>query len=188
MAISDAETIKIVRELLDDGVTEYTLRIDGGPRAMMWNTKGKFTIEIMTAGAFDISEARVMILGLNRLIELGNHLDVESETINKTDVERLLDNLTDGEIAMATKAKKVKDKKVAAKAAKKTAAKGGEKAPRESAAAMFTDLIMAGTLTDDKIFEKVQAKFGLSDDKRKYVAWYRNKLTKDGKKPPAAKA
>jgi hypothetical protein len=187
MADSNPETIKIVRELLDGGTTEYTLRIDGGPRAMMWDQGGKITVEILTAGAFPINEARVMILGLQRLMAVSERLDFEGESILKPDVERLLDNLTDGEIAMATKAKQVKAKKVAAKVAKKTASKGGEKAPRESAAGMFCELIMAGNLTDDKIFEKVQAKFGLSDDKRKYVAWYRNKLTKDGKKPPAAK-
>lgn len=178
MAISNPETIKIVKVPCVDGVVEYTLRIDGGPRAVLCDEGGKITVEILTAGSFPMNEARVMILGLQRLIELGNSLEGES------DVERLLDNLTDGEKAMATKAKKVKDKKTAAKQAKKS---GADKAPRESAAGMFCELIMAGNLTDDKIFEKVQTKFGLGDDKRKYVAWYRNKLTKDGRKPPAAK-
>lgn len=184
MAVSDPSTIKIVRELIDNGVTEYTLKIDGGSRATMWNDKGKFSIEILTAGTFSVDETRAMMLGLNRLIELGDKLDVNDESNCKPDVERLLHNLTDEEIEMATKAKAKKAKKVADKAAKKS---GEPKAPRESAATMFCELIMAGNLTDDKIFEKVQAKFDLSDDKRKYVAWYRNKLTKDGKKPPAAK-
>ena len=52
---------------------------------------------------------------------------------------------------------------------------------------MFKTLIMEGRFTDDKIFEKVQAKFGLDEKKRAYVAWYRNDLAKKGETPPAAK-
>lgn len=58
---------------------------------------------------------------------------------------------------------------------------------RETAAHMFQDLIMEGKLTDNQIFAKVQDKFDLSDDKRTYVRWYRNKLAKSGKNPPKAK-
>lgn len=74
-----------------------------------------------------------------------------------------------------------------AKAAKAPAAKkeAGEKKP--SAANMFKELIMEGKLTDDQIFAKVQKEFGLDDNKRSYVKWYRNDLTKKGMKPPAAK-
>lgn len=61
----------------------------------------------------------------------------------------------------------------------------GEK--RESAAQLFQDLIMAGKLTDEKIFAKVQEKFGLDDSKRGYVKWYRSHLRKQGKNPPEAK-
>jgi sugar-specific transcriptional regulator TrmB len=77
--------------------------------------------------------------------------------------------------------------KPAAKAAKPAAkpAKAGEKKP--SAAQMFQDLIMAGKLTDDQIFEKVQAEFGLDEKKRGYVKWYRNHLKKQGANPPEAK-
>ncbi|CAB4171815.1 hypothetical protein UFOVP931_22 [uncultured Caudovirales phage] len=64
-------------------------------------------------------------------------------------------------------------------------AKPGEKKP--SAAQMFQDLIMAGKLTDDQIFEKVQAEFGLDEKKRGYVKWYRNHLKKSGANPPEAK-
>lgn len=106
--------------------------------------------------------------------------------------------LTKKDIEMATKkpaakaaaktAKGAPAKKTTAKAAKAApAAKGEAKAPRESAAAMFKELIMAGNLTDAKIFEKVSTKFGLDEKKKTYVAWYRNKLTKDGANPPAAK-
>lgn len=63
--------------------------------------------------------------------------------------------------------------------------KPGEKKP--SAAQMFQDLIMAGKLTDDQIFEKVQAEFGLDEKKRGYVKWYRNHLKKQGQNPPEAK-
>jgi hypothetical protein len=64
-------------------------------------------------------------------------------------------------------------------------AKTGEK--KMSAAQMFQDLIMAGKLTDDQIFEKVQAEFGLDEKKRGYVKWYRNHLKKQGQNPPEAK-
>lgn len=64
-------------------------------------------------------------------------------------------------------------------------AKDGEK--KVSAAQMFQDLIMAGKLTDDQIFEKVQAEFGLDEKKRGYVKWYRNHLKKQGKNPPEPK-
>lgn len=89
--------------------------------------------------------------------------------------------------AAAPKTKDVpvtKGKAAPAKAAKEPKATGEKK---ESAAQMFKDLIMEGKLTDDKIFEKVAAKFNLDESKRGYVKWYRNWLVKDGQKPPAAK-
>ncbi len=73
----------------------------------------------------------------------------------------------------------------AAKPAAKPAAKTGEK--KMSAAQMFQDLIMQGKLTDDQIFEKVQAQFGLDEKKRGYTKWYRNHLKKQGMNPPEAK-
>lgn len=88
----------------------------------------------------------------------------------------------------------------AGKAVAKTAAKTQAKAPatkksavtaagdkKPSAATRFQELIMAGKLSDDQIFAKVQEEFGLDDNKRSYVKWYRNHLTKQGKNPPAAK-
>jgi hypothetical protein len=91
--------------------------------------------------------------------------------------------------AKAAANSKTKSAPKAAKAAKaeKPAKSAAPKEKKETASAMFCELIMAGKLTDDQIFAQVQKKFGLSDDKRSYVKWYRNKLTKDGKKPPAAK-
>lgn len=87
----------------------------------------------------------------------------------------------------AAPAKTAKAEKPAAKATKPAAkpVKAGEKKP--SAAQMFQDLIMAGKLTDDQIFEKVQAEFGLDEKKRGYVKWYRNHLKKQGANPPEAK-
>lgn len=83
-------------------------------------------------------------------------------------------------------------KKLAAVAVKKEAVKKepkekGESKPRESAAQMLRDMIMAGNFTDDTIFKKVQDKYGLGDDKRTYVTWYRKDLEKKGMNPPAAK-
>jgi hypothetical protein len=75
--------------------------------------------------------------------------------------------------------------KAAAPAATKEKKPMEKKEPRESAAAMFKELIMAGNLSDDKIFERVQDKFNLDPKKRSYVAWYRNDLSKKGMNPPA---
>jgi hypothetical protein len=83
-------------------------------------------------------------------------------------------------------AKPATSKPAKSTAAKTPAVKSGEKRP--SAAQMFQDLIMAGKLTDDQIFEKVQAEFGLDEKKRGYVKWYRNHLRKQGKNPPEPKA
>lgn len=62
-----------------------------------------------------------------------------------------------------------------------------DRAPRETAAAMFQQLIRDGRFTDDTIFRKVQDKFGLDDNKRTYVQWYRNYLRKRGEKVPDAR-
>lgn len=117
--------------------------------------------------------------------------------------------LSQKEIDMAVAKKKdtakaTEEKKASAKAAskkapaekptKKTASPKAEKpakeskAPRETAAQMFQDLIMAGKLTDDQIFAKVQEKFGLDEKKKGYVKWYRNHLKKQGKNPPEPKS
>jgi hypothetical protein len=124
-----------------------------------------------------------------------------------------LTDLTQKEIDMAVAKKKdttkaAEEKKTAAKTASKKAtpaktkkpetpktekpeAPKGDKQPkasRETAAQMFQDLIMAGKLSDDQIFAKVQEKFGLDDKKKGYVKWYRNHLKKQGKKPPEPKS
>lgn len=119
----------------------------------------------------------------------------------------LLTPLTKGEIDMAT-AKKTVVAKAPAKSAAKPATKKAApvekaavakrepkvakepKAPAEkkpSAANMFKELIMLGTMKDEAIFKKVQKAFDLSDDKFSYVKWYRNDLAKKGMNPPEAK-
>lgn len=53
----------------------------------------------------------------------------------------------------------------------------------KSASSMFKDLIMNAVklkLTDGAIFAQVQDKFGLDDNKRSYVKWYRKNLAKKG--------
>jgi hypothetical protein len=80
--------------------------------------------------------------------------------------------------------------KAPAKPAAKTKAEPKAKASGEkkrTASAAFCELIAEGKLSDDSIFAKVQKEFGLSDDKRSYVKWYRNKMIKDGLNPPGPK-
>jgi len=131
-----------------------------------------------------------------------------SQTIGATkealDFLGKLIEITDKEYKMATTKKNAAASKSAADKAAKAPTKKSEgqvkKEPvskpvkpaktegkKPSAAQMFQDLIMAGKLTDDQIFEKVQAEFGLEDKKRAYVNWYRNNLRKQGKNPPDAK-
>lgn len=122
----------------------------------------------------------------------------EEELINAVEDGEEGDTMAQAAAKKTTKKASAKSKKsAAAKAApkkkavpKKEAAASGEKKerkPRESAAAMFQELIMSGAHSDDAIFKKVQAKFGLDDSKRTYVAWYRNYLKKQGMNPPAAR-
>lgn len=137
--------------------------------------KKSATLEFLAAGEFDWKEARHWITGLMKLTELG-----DAVYNSDPEVERFLHEPTTQEIDMAKAKAKAKQKKVDKK-------NGKASAPRETAAAMFCELIMGGKKTDDQIFAAVKAKFGLDDKKRSYVAWYRNKLKKDGKKPPEAK-
>jgi len=74
-----------------------------------------------------------------------------------------------------------------ARTAKPVKADGAPIEKKPSAAQMFKDLILEGKLTDDQIFAKVQKAFGLDDNKRSYVAWYRKDMVKKGVKVPAAK-
>lgn len=180
MPAANPDTIKVIKEEPEDGQEVYQLYVDGCARARLMvrrrpKQQPQVELDIMFAGGFDWAEAGVWVRGLQKLADIGDKIAGAG-----TDVEQLLHTKTDEEIEMAAKKKAAKAKKADAKNKKP-----GEK--RESAAQMFCDLIMAGNLTDDKIFAKVQDKFKLDDKKRSYVAWYRNKLKKDGKKPPEAK-
>lgn len=173
-----ASPFKITREGDDEG-SIYSLYVNGARIAELNVTNKedappKIELEFLAVGSFDWKEARLWIPGFLKLAEVADGL-----TGSKPNVEGLLHTPTEKEIEMA----KAKAKAKAAKQAKKT----GEKVPRESAAQMFKDLIMEGKKTDDQIFAAVKAKFKLDDKKRSYVAWYRNQLSKDGQKPPAAK-
>lgn len=66
------------------------------------------------------------------------------------------------------------------------ATKRGER-QQGSAAQMFRDLILAGQLTDDQIFQQVQQTFKLDASRRTYVDWYRKQLKKQGADVPAPK-
>lgn len=68
---------------------------------------------------------------------------------------------------------------------KKSKAKGDK--TKRTVATAFRELIMEGKLTDEKIFAKVQAEFGLDDSRKSYVKWYRNDLKNKGQNPPEPK-
>lgn len=115
--------------------------------------------------------------------------------VSKQEADMATEKAVAIEKAAATKtaAKKAAPAKPAAKPAPAKPAKPAAKPAKTgekkmSAAQMFQDLIMQGNLTDDQIFEKVQAQFGLDEKKRGYVNWYRNYLKKQGKNPPEPKA
>lgn len=182
MAQANPDTIKIVRED-EDKLEIYQLYVDNGRRARLTVKRQKdappsLSLELQFYGDFPWAESRVWVQALNKLAEVGDAIAGRS-----TDVKRLLHTPTEEEIEMAKK-------KAAAKAAKQAKKKGGPAVPREqreTASSMFRELIMAGKLTDDQIFTKVQAKYKLDDGKRNYVSWYRYQLRKQGKKPPESK-
>jgi hypothetical protein len=64
---------------------------------------------------------------------------------------------------------------------------GKVKQPKEkkhNASNAFRDLILAGKKTDEEIFLLVQKEFGLDDNKRWYVGWYRHDMKKKGIQVP----
>lgn len=62
---------------------------------------------------------------------------------------------------------------------------GGGTRASSAAGDFIKELVMKGGKSDDDIFKLAQEKFGLDDGKRAYVGWYRWKLKKEGKNPPA---
>ena len=91
----------------------------------------------------------------------------------------------------ATKAKP-EAKPTATKATPKAKPKAEPKPKKETCTSFMTAAIIEGKLTDAEIFKAAQEKFGLSDDKKTYVNWYRCQLRRKGVAVPpkvvAAKA
>lgn len=129
-----------------------------------------------------------------------NHEDIEMAAAKKTARAKapVKTDKKPGKDTTAAATKTAATKTAGAKATKtadKKPKEAKEKKPRgPSAAQRFQELLMlegpkkgVAKHTDDEIFGIVKKEFGLSDDKRSYVKWYRNYLCKQGKTPPAAK-
>lgn len=147
---------------------------------------------IADAAKIYINYARVIGASKEALDFLTLHYKASKEELKmaqaKTPTEKPVEKkVTKRQAAAATKKlvdKAVKDELHKAKnAANKAVGRPTEKKP--SAASMFKDLIMEGKKTDDEIFAAVQKEFDLPANKRSYVNWYRNDLTKKGMNPPA---
>jgi hypothetical protein len=168
------------------------------------NIENGFNIETMSRKTFDELYQQLVDYPPSRCATLyAQYAMTVGASVEAMEALGRLTKLTPKEIEMATEKKastaKVEKTKAAEKAAPATAkvektktvkapaVKAEKKGP--SAAQMFRDLIMAGNLSDAKIFEKVQAAHGLSDDKASYVAWYRKDMIKKGVEGvPEAKA
>lgn len=138
---------------------------------------------------YPIEKACDLFLGYSQTIgatedvldKLGLHTKISKK-------EREMATSKKGGAAAKKPGKKAAAKKT--KAATKAKKGGEEKATRKrgpSAASRFRELIMEGKKTDDQIFAIVQKEFGLDDNKRSYVKWYRNDLAKKGEKVPEPK-
>lgn len=175
----------------------------GGDRVGVLQQNGeKLAINFLVAGTFQWQEAKSFVEALAKLVVVGDTIlggaDLASLVTKIEDSEmaskkKLVDAKKAARDAMHAHGKAVKAEKATAAAkpvkVKEVAAKT-DKEPRtrgDTAGAMFQELIMAGKLKDDDIFAKVKEKYGLDDKKRSYVAWYRNKLKKDGKNPPESR-
>lgn len=151
-----------------------------------------YRVERLSALAFDQRYQPVHDYPVGRAARLlvgyatnsGGTSDVMAELAN-------LVHVTEQETAMATaKAANTTPSKTAGakpSSGKPKPSSGPKKERGPSASGRFKELIMAGKQTDDEIFKTVQKEFNLSDDKRNYVAWYRNYLRKQGQNPPAPK-
>lgn len=118
---------------------------------------------------------------LGRLINVSEE-EIQMATTKKTESKEKV-------VKAKPAAKPIKEKVVKAKPAKpvkEKVSKTEAKVKKPSASQMFQELIMEGKLSDDKIFEKVQKEYGLDDNKKSYVKWYRNNLRKQGMNPPDA--
>lgn len=152
-------------------------------------------LQRMTEAEFDRAYKPLQDYPADRAAKLYTEFALESSGATKEAMQALakLTTLTPKEIEMAT-AKKSTVKEPAKKAAPAKAAKPAakvaptkttkpaakaERAPRKTAdgkpscAERFRELIVEGKLDDDAIFAKVQKEYGLDDDKRRYVSFYR---------------
>ena len=101
--------------------------------------------------------------------ELSRAVSVSAEQIKAATTKTLLVRTEGGEVVRKTVVRGEKGKRA-----------GG------SASQLFQKLLIEGRLTDDQIFKEVQKTYGLADNRRSYVEWYRKKLVKDGKLEPDA--
>lgn len=124
------------------------------------------------------------------LVGYAEHVGATDEVV--TELGKLV-TVTKKEVAMMT-AKRVKAKKKTpppppkpGKHRYKNKSGKGLTVTGDTAASYYRQLIMQGKLTDDQIFAKVRKKFGVKDEYRTQVAWYRAQLKRHGHKPPPAK-
>ena len=162
---------------IDDSVFDrrYTKRLDDYP--------------VARAAKLYVSFAVVLGGSAEALEELGRITPISNKELEMAAAKKAA---SAAEKPAPAAKKSVKAVATPAPAAKKAAAKSApvkaekpakaekDSAPRETAAAMFQELLALGKHTDAVIFEKVQAKFGLDDKKRSYVGWYRNYMRKQG--------
>lgn len=177
----------------EDGVTKYIpLDVAEGLVVLKMSTT-EFDRQYQPMVNYPAEKAAQLYLGYSQTIGASDEaLDFLGRVISITKQEHDMATSKKKAAGQAAEDKKAAAAKKAAKAAGKPATKkASPKEPgvkRETAAQMFQDLIMEGKLTDDQIFAKVKAKFGLDDKKRGYVKWYRNHLKKAGtKNVPEAK-
>lgn len=169
-----------------DGVTKYIpLDITEGLEVLSLSTT-EFDRRFQPMVNYPAVKAAQLYLGYGLTIGgTDEALDFLASVITITPQERDMATAKKRAAKAATEDKAAKVAKKAAKAAGTKPAKKAVKEPgekRETAAQLFQALIMEGKLTDDQIFAKVKAKFGLDDKKRGYVKWYRNHLKKAGTK------
>lgn len=202
IACRDFNSYTCIQVNRDNGRVKYIPLDVGESLRVLKTSSAEFDQRYKPMVNYPIDRAVQLYLGYSRGIGITKEaLDFLGQVVNVPNKELLMATTSKRQaVAGAKKEKRVETARRATNGATKPTKAGRRnvdpvakpvKAPpgekRESAAQMFQDLIMEGKLTDDKIFAKVQDKFGLDDGKRGYVKWYRNHLVKQGKKPPVAK-
>lgn len=173
----------------DEGTFVFITQTDRGPFDVQVLSDSSFHEIYKPLPEYDARDAARVYIKYARYCGASEEALTELNKLSPIN-EEVLEMVTRKKVASKVAAAK-KAPKAAKKPASKTAKAKGEPKKRgpkgESAAQLFQALIMEGKLTDDQIFHKVQEKYNLDDNKRSYVAWYRNHLKKQGKKPPEAK-